>query len=780
MQDNNNTAPIKETANDNNTMSNPCIVKVEKKKKKHYWWRYLTIFFLGILFTIGSVCGGAAIVSSVMTTSQVLSAVNVNPDTYLTEKYQNMTLLDLIKGIATGGVDLNSLGGLSEVTPYVQQLFDELNKMLQQNFGFTIDFNDLKNVNWSEIGQAFLNEMKSSITIAGLMQVNESSPLVLKYISFPKNEDGTYNMSNPYSLDYLMANFNDMFNNMVLSDVVDCSGSTTLSNLANKKISNLANEFTTMKISDLITIEDTAPKALKFIGNLSLNSDFSEAINSAKIDDLLDVGSKGILYNLKDCTISGISTQIESKTLNQIIDIPAYGEANYNKALEYLGNYTQSGLAAALNDAKVKDLFDVGDDPKEMLYQLQDKRLDELDSNLELGEVLYIDGDSSSVLQALKKCPLNELSKTISTLKIEQVLTIDETDPNTSQVLIALKNNNATLSNLNEVVASLSINDMVKPEKRTAHIFNAIGGCTLDNLDSTIAGLKLKDAILIDEADPNTSPILISLANVGINSADITKAIKSMSLEVLLNLDSTSPGVLWALKDKTIQDLNQDTINAIELGSIFTPEQIAGSKIITSLVNKGATVGNIDEVLNSLKIKEMLDLGDNPSPLLLAIAECDLTNLVDRINKLTIDDVFTPEEKAANAFLNALPGTTLLSKLGDAINDLSFVAVFSDIVYEEDHTTLKGTWAFLLDDPDDTSDDGKPETYKLTSTWMAKMITNFQANLKRATLYKLQANGFLDVDISILNKKIIGDENPIGSYTIAQFIAKLSPYLVTA
>lgn len=766
----------KETINNPSTLiNNPVVVKVEKKKK-HYWWRYLLVFMFGIFFTIGSTIGGTVVVSSVMTTQQVLSAVRIDSSTYLTEKYQNMSILDIIKGVASGEVDLNSLDGISQITPYVEELFNEINKMFLANFGFTIDFNDLKNVDWANIGQAFLNEMKSSITIAGIMGVNSDSALVLKYISFPKKEDGTYDYDNPYSLNYLMANFNSLFDNMLVSDVVDCSGVPALAGLANKKISNLATEFQTMKISDFIHIDETSPKALQFFGKMQLNADFNAAINSAKISDLLDVGEKGILYNISDCTIGGIATEIETKKLNQIIDIPAIGEPNYNKALSYLGNFTQSGLSTALNDAKIGDLFDVGTNPDAILYKLKDKKINEVNNTIKLGEILTIDDTSSLVLVALKDTPINELSTKIETLKLEEVMKIDETDPNTSKVLIALKNKNATLSNINDIIKSLTLNDMIDINDSSAPVLKALASETLDTLDSKITTLKLGEVIEIDETNPDTSPILIALKNVTINAKDISDAIKTLSLENLLNLDSSSPAILWALKDKTILDLTQETINQIGLGQIFTSEQISGSKILDSLVKKGATIGNIGEILNSLTIEDVITVDETSSLLLQSLASTTLQNLGTKINNLTISNVFSAEEIAANAFLSALPPDTLLSNMGNAINDLSFVAVFKDEVYKPGTTELKGTWSFLLDDPHNASD--TPADYKLTSASMAKMILNFQENLKISNLFKLCDNSFLDVERSVLEKKIIGDTKAIGNYTISEFISKLTPYLI--
>ena len=127
---------------------------------------------------------------------------------------------------------------------------------------------------------------------------------------------------------------------------------------------------------------------------------------------------------------------------------------------------------------------------------------------------------------------------------------------------------------------------------------------------------------------------------------------------------------------------------------------------------------------------------------------------------------FTDAEIADNIFLKAMGGTTRLEDMATRIGELTFVEVFKEQIYENpsDPTTLKSTWKYLLTDEYGVV----REDYKLAHD-MSKLIDNMQRNFQKATLYELNADGFIPLsDSSILNKSILGQK--IGDLTMEQLI----------
>lgn len=610
-------------------------VNVAKKKKKRYWWRYLLTFIGGGLFFIGATAGSLIFIGYKVPTKQILQVIGVDPSVYLTEEYQNKTLYSFVVDLATGKIDFNNLNDVGEITPYLSTLISQVNDTLESTIGARIDFSSIGEISWSELGSALIEQVKSSVTIAKLINANESSEKVIQYLCFPTLSSGEYDYQNPYNLKYLLENSSSLLDN-------------------------------------------------------------------AKLGNLVDVGTSGVLYNLRDIKVMNLATEVQALKINQLIDIPAVGESGYNKALSYLGGYTASDISTAINEATVGDLFDCSD-TSSMLYQLKDKHLNELDSTLTLGDVLEI----------------------------------DETDPTTPKILITLKN------------------------------------VQLIDLASRFNTLTLGDCMSITSS---SLPILQELENVVITSDGLESAFNNLTLETALNLkEDESPKILWALKDNKINAIDNNVINAIQLGDIFSTEQVSSSKILSSLITKGTTIGNISTKMSELTLKDVVEI-DSSNVILYSLKDSKIDDLPQKISDLTVSQRFSTTQ-LATGFLHALPSDTKISEIGTAIESLAFVDVFEDLVYVDPSATpkvLNSTWSYLLDNPN-TPDD-TPDEYKLTSDSMSNMINNLKANVNIKTLRQLKNDGFFDIADATLDK-MLGSKK-VGEYTMAEFIDAVDAVLI--
>ncbi len=605
------------------------VEKPVKVRKKHYWWRYLIVFLVGTITPAGVIVGASFFV----TPTQLMSVVGIKSSDYITDEYNGKSIMTLISSVVKGDITFNNLDDVSEFTPLADKILDMVNSSLESSLGCTIDMTSIKSASWSDIGNAVINAAKSSITLADVLKVTDSSEKVLQYLCFA--DDGS-----KYNLDYLMTNMNNLISNITLSNVIDVGTSGILFELRNTKIGEMETKIKTLPLKDILGIDSSSPKALQYLADMTISSDFNAKINNATIDDLVDVGT----------------------------------------------------------------------DTTSPLYNIRNKTLNELKGSMTLGDFLGESVNDNKILLALKDTQVNQLASKINTLTLDQVLDItdDTTDPNYSPILSALKSKGATLTNI---------------------------------------GSKINE----------------------------------LTLESILGLTSSSPKILWALKDKKLSDLNDETINSITLESVFSDAQISGSKILSALVAKGTTIGTITTMMDDLNISEMIDVpapGETGySPILYSLKDTKISNLSTKIAGLTVADVFSSTDISSSSFLSALDPTTPVTDIGTAVEQLPIAKVFKDSVYEADGTTLKSMWKYLLVDPDDSTD--TVNSYLMNSTSFDKMNSNFTKNIKKKKLGELSEDGLIDISTATLEKTVLvsGSPKKVKDMTLQEFFDLTSALL---
>ena len=422
------------------------------------------------------------------------------------------------------------------------------------------------------------------------------------------------------------------------------------------------------------------------LGDLMNNMD--SIINNARIGDLIDVGTSGILYNLRDVKVGEMAQAMETRPLNQIIDIAP----DAFPALLYLGNFAVSELNEALENATLEDLLPI--DEGSILYNLRDKKLDEIPEEIQhltLGEVITIDESSPAILKYLKDTPIDQITSMIDTMPLDVAIEINSSSPKFLRTLAA---RGATISNIGSLINDLTLGDMV--DIGDSRILSALAGSTLDTLASDVDNLTIGD--IVDTNDPNAPKILKSLA--GYRISELGDAIHNLKIEQIVDITADSPMILKALVGTNFEDLEA------------------------------------------------------------------------KIHTLSIGDLFTQEEIDNCIFLSAMGSDTLIDNFADRVNELTFVEVFKDSIYENpnDPSTIKSTWKYLLKDASGTI----RTDYKLAFD-MGQMIENMERNIQKATLSDLYNDGFVALsDPSILDKSIFGQR--IGDLTIQQLIELVASF----
>ncbi|MEG2342277.1 MAG: hypothetical protein RSB95_04040, partial [Bacilli bacterium] len=651
--------------------------KVKKIKKKHYWWRYLSVFVFGILFTVVSVVGSVYFISISTVSKDLLGLFGVNSSQFLTEKYGNKTIFEIVTDITSGKVKFNTLGGISELTPIVGDALKTVNGLLKDNLGYEFDVEKLYKVDLANIGDYLFTTLKNEMTIPGLLKVSPNSEKILQYLAYNTLPDGSPDVAHPRTLNDLLNGMDGIIKGVTLGSVVDVGTSGILYNLRDTKVTELATKMNTLKVSEIIEITPESPLALKFLGNYNLKT-LPNAFNEAKLGDLIDVGTSGILFNLKNSLLNNINTDVNNLQLKNIIDI----QPGSYPALVYLGDFKTSEFDAALNNATLGQLIKVTE-ADTILWPLKDKKINEINNgvqDLTLGTVITIDASSSKILLSLKDTPIKDIGTKINILTLKDVITIDASSSKIMQSLA-----DAKITDMDATISRLTLSQMV--DTSSSRILGALAGATLATLGTTVNNLTLGDAI--DTAAPGTPGILVALS--GKKITELGTEINKLTMRDILGITDASPIMLQSIANSTLTSIGTD-IDNLTIGQVIKIDATS-PLILKSLADKNVKINELGTALYTLKISEMIDTTAASTPLILkALSGATLNTLSTTITNLTIGQVI---EVGDNKFLKAIPATTKISEMGTALNNLKFVDVFHAEIYDT-NGNIKSTWKYLL------------------------------------------------------------------------------------
>ena len=265
----------------------------------------------------------------------------------------------------------------------------------------------------------------------------------------------------------------------------------------------------------------------------------------------------------------------------------------------------------------------------------------------------------------------------IKGLKLEDVITINDSSPKLLQTLKELGYTIATLESTN-LYNVLTIEDVFDTEGN--RFLTAIEGFYLSDLEdeNAILGLYLGDVLpgsesgdsIIDKFADKTLSELSSLDIHDIKLSDIFSNSEIASNKIINRLVTVDP-------DITIGDLSDSSvIQSLYLSDILSDEQIASNNLISQL--SIYTIAQIPNQINSLPLGPMLGIDKtdpDTSQLLKSIADETISSLPNFIDNITLGDVMD---------FTSYPNLDNDDVKGTRIND------FDDIIYQlKNHLKLK-------------------------------------------------------------------------------------------
>lgn len=467
-----------------------------------------------------------------------------------------------------------------------------------------------------------------------------------------------------------------------------------------------------------------------------------------------EIDSSTVLQAIKDFTIADLKDQntLEGLKLGELLGEEACSEEN-SKILYALKDYSIADLKTPgqIESLKLSNFIPEGAD-NGLLLALQDLSLSQL-------------SDNTAINDAIKDLTVGEVFGDIdpdSFFGIISGYTIDELkDGNTIENELYIKQILGDKSTGIETTNTYVRTDKEQNESHTGDIYTVVFKDALDN------ELTYSYELLYEAGESTTTEKAIYEGSDG-------KYWIRFSEESNLNS---------IIGEWTIADLKDpDKFDSIKVKDLISTEG-DDNPIIDSLGE--LTLGELNEssvrhAMGTVAIRAFLETDDEghlttDNPIILALVKDEYGNdvkvsdLEDRINNLTLDDVFPDRE----GIIKYLDGSTKISELDSAINDARIVDLFQDQIFEKnasDEDAVKTEWKFLLTPTEDeehnpvhlssvgvsyASDPNKAyyDSYKLKDGFV-DMIENFKYHTQHEQLNFLKEAGMLssDADTFLLNE----------------------------
>lgn len=281
---------------------------------------------------------------------------------------------------------------------------------------------------------------------------------------------------------------------------------------------------------------------------------------------------------------------------------------------------------------------------------------DDLLNSLTVGDV--VSGDSSKIVNALKDCKLKDIGSKINTLKIDDVIDIND---ESSIAMKSLAAHGATLDNIDTIVNELSIGELIEITY-DQYAKNPSGDYVKTDLFVQYnkylelhKQAKAENGLFVKDASGNFVPTADESGETYVNIGRYTlyDAEKHAGLDrYALTLESAT--------SITIQSMARRGYLLNEVGekvdSLFIDELIRikadSAVIMRSLAKRGTTLNKFADVADELKLSEVIEISADSARIMksLVARDCLIKDLDKIANDLTLSetvdvkfDKFTPD-----------------------------------------------------------------------------------------------------------------------------------------
>ena len=429
------------------------------------------------------------------------------------------------------------------------------------------------------IGELTEENLKA-LKIADLITVSEETPKMLLAL---------------IELDYTIGDLEstNLYNVLKVGQVFECEGNTFLSAIEDKYLADLEDEDTILdlKLNEIFNTESTTSIVARF-GDMTLREVTGDNfLSDIKITDAFseeDIEANILLSALvrdnPDVKLSDLSDYEIIQNL-YISDVISSEQISGNHILESLvNNNTQvKDLGSAIDNLTLGEILEIDSGSNKLLQSLANTPINDLDShlsNLTIGEVMEIEEGSYLDHDEIKNASINDLDGLVqamkNNLKLKDVIDIVTEGENKSpQILIALMN--TKLADLSDTINTLTLGEIMTIDENSHPILSALSNVAI--LDSEAFNERLNNLMLCDIYDRDQCDGVLGVIwdnnnNGQILISDLPDAMNNLTLVELL-----ADKIYVEGQDKVIGGVTYKRINntwwylLTEEGETFTAEE---------------------------------------------------------------------------------------------------------------------------------------------------------------------------------------------------------------
>ncbi len=480
--------------------------------------------------------------------------------------------------------------------------------------------------------------------------------------------------------DWKISNFMDSsaINSLKLSDIIaiDEGAPAALKAISTWTIGDLQNsdKFNSLKIGDLIEVKSDSPAILKTIAKWTIaDMQSSSTFDTLKIGDLIEVktDSPEILKTLSTWTIADLksSSKFDTLKVGDLIQIDE-SDANTSEIIKTLSSWTIADLKSQskFDELYIKDLMSIdttsASTPAFMKviaeWQLKDLKNKSKFDTIQLNQLIEITESSPAILKSIADWTIADMQdKTkFDSLQLGKLFAVTESSP---AILKAIST--WTLGDMQntEKFNALKIEQLIAVTETSPAILKAISTWTLGDLqDQTkLNGLKIEQLIAVTETSP---AILKAISTWTLGDMQDKTKFDSLQIGKLFDVTGTSPAILKAISTWTIGDMqNQTKFDELYIKDLMSIDTTSAS---TPAILKAIANWQLKDMKDQTKFDELylkdlmtIDTTSASTPAILkAIANWQLKDMKDqaKFDNLYIKDLIAIDEATAPTILLAI------------------------------------------------------------------------------------------------------------------------------
>ncbi len=669
-------------------------------RPRGFFWRTFAVslsFIVGIFAAFGGVLGAMGILL-VGPSKDTLEYFNFDAGEFISEAYLNKNVFDIADDVLN---DINQLGDPANLTletfakysPLVDTYINDFLLANLESIGVTLDIGELKQQTFSSLAKYARDNYLPQIELGPVLELDQD-------VSLQKINDNAFLYAlayGKYGVDYEL-----------IPDTREGAepDTMTVGMREGSKPTNILDIIPTLAEEPAHNEDGSERTAMDFIYEIELGSllgldirlpeevDDNSVVDGGEISQnnvmfyALCYGTEGVDYVFDD---EGILQMISDKTpanLNTLIN-DTNGYVNALPLGEMLGLNTQKALEhKAENEEDVAAIYAICYGTEGVDYEIVETggrlRIQEIEGgkpfllagdfinepnavidSLQVEALMGINAESDAAVRYIAYG--NEMKKTDRDVDDEgNPILHDEdgylVDEDGNYLTEFVKNADGTDSTAKQYAGGgryVIKADKSDPEKLVIVMLpdpndpdgklypkKTVGDLTAED-SGILEGMRLGSVLEIDE---NSSGIMKAMQDWTIDDLQDQEKIESLVLGDVLDLDRTAEeqpedtsNIMWAMRDWTIKDLqNQDKIESLKLNQ-FLDITAESSGILQAMQSWSIKDLENQNRIERLRIGTIIELGEEPSGILKAMADwriCDLNNQ-EKIDSLTLADVIS-------------------------------------------------------------------------------------------------------------------------------------------